>query len=186
MRLILTSRAYQLSSTTKPTNEKDHRYYSHYYVRRLQSEALHDAIYAFTGVPDAFDGYPLGLRAVQIPDPNVRTALLSAFARPERLTACACERSNDVTLVQTLHLLGSDETARKIRAANGRLSELLKSKKSDAELIDELTLTALARLPNDRERTLLLAHVESHGNRAEAFQDCMWAMMNMKEFLFNH
>ena len=91
-----------------------------------------------------------------------------------------------MTLVQTLHLLGSDDTARKILAANGRLTELLKSKRADAELLDELTLAALARLPNERERKLFMAHLESSRGRTEAFQDCMWVQLNMKEFLFNH
>ncbi len=186
MRLILNSRAYQLGSQTKPANEKDLRFYSHYYVRRLQSEVLHDAIYTVTGIPDSFDGYPVGLRAVQIPDPSVRSPLLAVFGRPERITACACERSSDVTLVQTLHLLGSDENVRKISAANGRLMELLKSKKSDTELMDELMLVTLARLPNDRERKLFMSHLDSGRGRAAAFQDCLWALVNTKEFLFNH
>ena len=88
MRLILNSRAYQLSSTTKPTNEKDQRFYSHYYVRRLPSEVLHDAIYTVTGIADAFDGYPAGLRAVQIPGPRREVEVpdgLPAFGTHHRL-----------------------------------------------------------------------------------------------------
>jgi hypothetical protein len=185
MRLILNARAYQLSSTTKPANEKDLRFYSHYYARRLHSEVLHDAIYTLTGVPDQFDGYPLGLRAVQIPDPSVRSPLLAVFGRPERLTACACERSSEVTLVHTLHLLGSDDQIRKIRAANGRLMELLKSKRADAELMDELMMVALARLPKDSERKAFMPHLARRG-RTEGFEDYMWALLNTKEFLFNH
>ncbi len=185
MRLILNARAYQLSSKTKPANEKDHRFYSHYYAHRLPSEVLHDAIYTLTGVPDQFDGYPLGLRAVQIPDPSVRSPLLAVFSRPERITACACERSSDVTLVHTLHLLGSEENTRKIRAADGRLAALLKSKKADAEVIDELTLVAWGRLPRDGERKVFMGYLERPG-RSEGFEDCMWALLNTKEFLFNH
>ena len=185
MRLILTSRAYQLSSMTKPANEKDLRFYSHYYARRLQSEVLHDAMYTLTGIPDQFDGYPLGLRAVQIPDSSVRSPLLAVFGRPERITACACERSSDVTLVHTLHLLGSDESVRKIRAARGRLAELLKTKKTDAELMEELMMVALARLPKDHERKAFMPHLERRG-RPEGFEDYVWALLNTKEFLFNH
>jgi Protein of unknown function (DUF1553) len=185
MRLILNSRAYQLSSKTKPAYEKDHRFYSHYYARRLQSEVLHDAIYTLTGVPDQFDGYPLGLRAVQIPDPSVRSPLLTVFSRPERITACACERNSDVTLVHTLHLLGSDENLRKIRAVDGRLMTLLKSKKTDAELMDELMLVAFGRLPRDAERKVLMTHLAA-GGRNQAFEDFMWALLNTKEFVFNH
>ena len=97
MRQILNSRTYQLSSATRPGNEKETRFYSHYYARRFPAEVIHDAIYTLTGIPDQFDGYPLGLRAVQIPDTSVKSsALLAVFGRPERLTACACERNGEI------------------------------------------------------------------------------------------
>jgi hypothetical protein len=189
MRLILNSRAYQLSSTTKPANEKDQRFFSHYYARRLPSEVIHDAIYTVTGVPDQFDGYPLGLRAVQVPDPSVKSRLLAIFGRPERITACACERSSEVNLTHTLFLIG-DNITQKIRASDGRFGQMAKSKKSDPELMDEFMMTALGRLPKDAERKTFMNHVaqRSHefGGRAEAFEDLMWALLNTKEFLFNH
>jgi hypothetical protein len=185
MRLILNSRAYQLSATTGSANEKDQRFYSHYYVRRLPAEVLHDAIYTLTGVPDRFDGYPLGMRAVQIPDPNVRTPFFAVFGRSERLTPCACERSNDVTLVHTLHLLGSDPNARKISAADGRLAPLVKSKMTDTELMDELMMIAFGRTPTDRERSVFMRYREGR-SREEAFESYMWALLNTKEFVFNH
>ena len=189
MRLILNSRAYQLSSTTRSTNEKDRRYYSHYYARRLSSEVLHDAIHAVTGIADAFDGYPAGLRAVQIPDPTVKSRFLSVFSRPERLTACACERASEVTLTHTLHLL-SDNITNKIHSAEGRLAQMLKTKKSDSELLDEIMMLALARLPKDAERQAFMTHLEQRraepGGRQEAFEELMWALLNTKEFVFNH
>ncbi len=189
MRLILNSRAYQLSSTTKPTNEKDQRFYSHYLARKLQPEVLHDAIYTLTGVADEFHGYPYGLRAVQIPDSNLKSAFFAAFGRSERLTACACERSTDVNLQHSLHLQCSSESNRKLTAPSGRVAGLLKSKKTDLELTDELFLIALGRLPKDAERSTVLTHVERHSGaegRTNAYQNIVWALMNTKEFLFNH
>ena len=190
MRLILNSRAYQLSSTTKPANEKDQRFYSHYYARRLPAEVIHDALYTLTGIPDQFEGYPLGLRAVQIPDTTLKSsALLAVFGRPERITACACERTSDVNLTHTLHLLGSDPNLQKITAAHGRLALLLKSKRTNEELTDELMMIALGRLPKDAERTAFMAHLAGRtevSRRNAAFEDLMWALMNTKEFIFNH
>lgn len=189
MRVILNSRAYQLSSTTRPTNEKDQRFYSHYYARRLSSEVLHDAIFAVTGVADAFDGYPQGLRAVQIPDPNVKSRFLSIFARPERITACACERASEVNLTHTLHLIG-DNISQKIRAGEGRLTQMLRSKRTDVELMEEIFLLTTARLPTDTDRKTFLTHLQqkqqSVGGRVEAFEDLMWVLLNTKEFIFNH
>jgi hypothetical protein len=122
---------------------------------------------------------------VQIPDPSVRSQFFAVFGRPERLTACACERSSDVTLVHTLHLLGSDETGRKISAADGRLTALMKLKKTDAELMDELSLVAWGRLLRESERAAFLPHLQ-RGARSAGFEDFMWALLNTKEFVFNH
>src|SRR4030095_10120848 len=93
MRLILNTRAYQLSSATLEANQTDTRFYSHYYARRLPAEVLLDAISTATGVPERFDGYPVGVRAVQVPDPGSASYFLRAFGRSERVTACACERT---------------------------------------------------------------------------------------------
>ncbi|MSQ93456.1 MAG: DUF1549 domain-containing protein [Gemmataceae bacterium] len=189
MRLILNSRAYQLSSTTKSTNEKDQRFYSHYLARKLQPEVLHDAIYSLTGVADEFHGHPYGMRAVQIPDTAMKSSFFAAFGRPERLTACACERFTDVNLQHSLHLQCSSESNRKLTATYGRLAGMLKSKKTDQELTDELFLIAVGRLPKDTERATCLAHVQSHteaDRRTSAYQNIVWALMNTKEFLFNH
>src|SRR5262249_37764828 len=104
MRLILNSRAYQLDSATLRGNEQDHSFYSHYYPRRLPAEVLLDAVCQATGVPESFTGYPLGTRAIQLPDPGTASYFLTLFGRSDRVTACACERSDDVTLPQLLHL----------------------------------------------------------------------------------
>jgi hypothetical protein len=191
MRLILNSRAYQLSSTTKLANERDQRFYSHYYARRLQAEVIHDAIFTVTGTADQFDGYPHGLRAVQIPDSTVKSKFLSIFPRSERITACACERPNDVNLTHTLHLLGGDNMMQKIRGADGRLGQLLKMAKTNAELMDEIAMVTLSRLPTSIERKAFTTHLQirlqsSPTGRVEAFEDYLWALLNTKEFVFNH
>ena len=116
IRLILNSRAYQLSSATKRANERDTRFYSHYYARRLPAEVMLDAISQATGVPDKFDGYPLGIHATQVPDPAVKSYFLGLFGRSERLTACACERNSEVTLPQLLHMNGGTTIGQKLNA----------------------------------------------------------------------
>jgi hypothetical protein len=186
IRLILNSRTYQLSAATKPGNAKDHRFYSHYYARRLPAEVLLDALCQATGVPERFDGYPLGVRAAQVPDPAVKSYFLSVFGKSERLTACACERNSDVTLVHTLHLLNNDGgVASRLRASDGRLAELLKAKLLDGALVEELFLTALGRLPTESERRTIETRMDPR-NRDEVFHDLFWALLNTKEFAFNH
>lgn len=190
MRLILNSRVYQLSAATKPGNEKDTCFYSHYYARRLPAEVMLDAISQCTGVPDRFEGYPLGIRAVQVPDPAVKSYFLGLFGRSERITACACERNNEVTLSQILHLNAGVTLAQKLKAAEGRLPALLKMKMSDLELIDEIFMIGLARLSKADERRIvegMLQRRDADGpSREEVFQDLFWALLNTKEFAFNH
>lgn len=129
MRLILNSRTYQLSARTVRGNETDTRFYSHYYARRLPAEVMADAISSATGVPDRFDGFPVGMRAVQVPEPTVSSYFLTLFGRSERVTACACERSGEVTLPQLLHLQNGEEMTKKIQHPEGRLKELITSAK---------------------------------------------------------
>ena len=189
MRVILQSRTYQLSSIPTKSNLTDTRFHSHAYARRLPAEVLLDALSQSTGVPERFDGYPLGLRAVQVPDPTVKSYFLGLFGKSERLTACACERNNDVTLPQLLHMGGGATIPEKLRSGNGRLVELLKSKSGDRELTDEIFLSTLSRLPTAAERASFEAESPTGADsvsREEAFRDLFWALLNTKEFAFQH
>jgi hypothetical protein len=186
MRLILNSRTYQLSSKTTPANEKDTRFYSHYYARRLPAEVLLDALARSTGVPDRFPGYPEGLRAVQLPDPSLKSYFLSLFGRSERITACACERNGDVTMPQLLHLQNGDALVHKIGSPQGRLAALLHSKMSDGQIVEDLFLATLCRLPTAAERTAIERSFAEGDSREVVLRDVFWALLNSKEFAFNH
>jgi hypothetical protein len=185
MRVILNSRTYQLSSATRSGNETDSRFYSHYYARRLPAEVMLDAICDTTGVPEKFDGYPLGVRAVQVPDPGTASYFLRLFGRSERVTACACERTGDVTLPQVLHLVGGDMTVNwRLGDRNGWLSKQLAAEKDDGKLLDALFLRTLARKPTAAEREKVTRLLKDHP-RDDLFRDLFWAVLNSKEFLFN-
>lgn len=187
MRLMVNSRSYQLSSQTRRENKNDHRFFSHYYARRLPAEVMLDAISSATGVPDQFPGYPEGLRAIHLPEPGVGSYFLSLFGRSDRVTACACERSGEVTLPQLLHLANGDELIRKIRAAEGRLAKLLSSPETeDAAVIAELFHASLGRPPREKEDAAVRETLAADSNREEVFRDLFWALLNTKEFAFNH
>ena len=183
MRLILTSRAYALSSQTQPGNETETRFYSHYYARRLPAEVLSDAITSATCVPTKFDGYPLGLRAIQLPDSQVGSYFLSLFGRSDRVTACACERKGEVTLPQLLHLHNGDELQRQITASDGHLAGLLKGT-DDRAATDSLFAITMQRKATDAEFSAVQKQLGT--DRAAAFADVFWALLNAKEFAFNH
>jgi hypothetical protein len=185
MRLILNSRSYQLSSETLPGNEMDRKFYSHYYARRLPAEVMSDAVSAATGVPDEFKGYPVGTRAVQLPEPGVASYFLTLFGRSDRVTACACERNAEVTLPQLLHLQNGEDITRKIRSVDGRLAALLKEN-DDKKVVESLFLATLARDPRREEVNAILQMLAGGDPREDIFRDLFWALLNSKEFAFNH
>jgi hypothetical protein len=185
MRVILNSRTYQLTSATRPGNESDSRFYSHYYARRLPAEVLLDAICQATGVPEKFDGYPEGVRAVQVPDPGVNSYFLRMFGRPERVTACACERAGDVTMPQLLNLQNGHLLADKAAARGAALPRLLEAEKDDDRVTEELFLWTLSRPPTADERRAVKAALAADA-RGPVFADLLWALLNSKSFAFNH
>jgi hypothetical protein len=185
IRIILNSETYQRDSATNPGNATDTRFYSHYYARRLPAEVLLDAISCATGVPEKFDGYPLGVRAVQIPDPVSASPFLKMFGSSERVTACACERNGDVTLPQILKVINAEGLNTKLNDANGALVKLLAEEKDDAKVVEELFLRFLGRKPGADEAKRV-SEAKGAGSRDEFFRDLAWALANSKEFVFNH
>ncbi len=186
IRTIMNSRTYQLSSRPNSFNEQDDKYFSHAALRLLSAEQLLDTISQVTGSPERFAGLPLGMRAAELPDGEFYHRFLRAFGQPQRSSACECEREGDSTLTQALHLIGGRVVHNKLRSADGRVQTLAASNKSDSELIDELYLAALSRFPRDDERQLGLAHFQSTADRRQALEDLTWAVINSKEFLFQH
>jgi hypothetical protein len=183
MRVILQSRTYQLSSATRPGSAMDTRFYSHHYARRLPAEVLLDALSQCTGVSDTFAGYPAGVRAIQLPDPGLKSYFLALFGRSERVTACACERSGEVTMPQLLHLQNGESVVQKIRDPKGRLAKLLLDKKPEPEVIEELFLATLSRPPAEAELAAVRKALAEAGE--EGYRDLFWALVNSKEFSFN-
>ena len=185
MRLILNSRTYQLGSETLPANRSDDRFYSHFIARRLPAEVMLDAISDAVDAPESFPGHPLGLRAVQLPEPGVNSYFLSVFGRSDRVTACACERTGEVTLPQLLLLNNGESLLQKLQSSDGRLARLLRET-DETRVVDELFLSALSRPPTapDRER-VALARKEAPSREA-FYLDLFWALLSTKEFSFNH
>ena len=186
VRDICNSRTYQLSTRTNETNATDNRNFSHAMVRRIRAEVLLDCISRVTDTPNKFKGLPLGARAVQIADGNTTNYFLTTFGRATRATVCSCEVKMEPNLSQALHLLNGDTTQQRIR--QGKLVEnQLKDKKEPRDIIRTLYLSTLSREPTDMEMEKLLAAVpEDPKARREALEDIFWALLNSKEFIFNH
>lgn len=188
MRLILQSETYQRSSQTLAENAADRRFYSRYFPRRMRAEVLLDAISQVTGTPTEFKGYAPGWRALQLPDSNVDSYFLKSFGRPQRLLTCECERTNEPSMVQVLHITNGDTINQKLAAKGSRVEQLLAAKTPDDKIVEDAYLSALSRQPTDAEKQQLVSEL-GQGPAAEkrqAIEDLYWSLLSGKEFLFNH
>jgi hypothetical protein len=187
IRVIVASRVYQLSSTPNATNQHDELNYSRALFKRPPAEVLLDMVCQTTGVAERFNGMPPGTRAVQLWDSKATHYFLKVFGRPERLSACECERLHDPSVAQVLHLLNSPEIHAKISHDAGFVAKLVKREANDEKLIEELYLNFYSRLPSDQEEKIALAYLTAHkDNRREAVEDLAWTLLNSLEFVFNH
>lgn len=205
IRTVTRSAAYQRASKASPANAADDRFYSRYLLRRLPAEVILDAYSDVTGVPTAFNqlksaggdavtpttSYPLGTRAMQLPDSLAVSRFLEAFGRPERVATCSCERTADASVGQALHLNNGQTLNEKLRSGTSIVARWVDQKLTDREVVDRLFLAALSRSPTVEERDrfvgiLAEAGRESPAARREALEDFAWAVLTGREFLFNH
>jgi hypothetical protein len=185
VRDICLSRTYQLSTQANPSNVSDTRNYARSYVRRIKAELLLDCLSQVTETKNKFPGLPLGARAVQIADGRVSTYFLSTFGRATRDTVCSCEVKLEPTLSQSLHLLNGDTTTQRIMNGN-LIGQRLAAKKAPAEIIEELYVRCLSRRPSAEERAKLEGVVTAETDKKKALDDVFWALLNSREFMFNH
>ncbi len=188
IRTICNSSAYQLSAFPNEYNLKDKQNFSRYYPKRLTAESLYDGFHQVTNTTQNYSGVPAGTRSVQLPDATVGTYFLKVFGQPQADTACECERSQEANLAQSLHLLNSSEVQTKISSGAGRAVTLANQKdRPHEEKIGELYRWVYSRQPDAEELKIALGHIEKNKDDVKiAYEDILWALINTKEFLFNH
>ncbi|APZ93996.1 DUF1549 domain-containing protein [Fuerstiella marisgermanici] len=185
VRDICTSRTYQLSTQTNPSNETDHTNFAHAELRRLRAEVMLDCITQVTSTVDKFAGLPVGARAVHIADGNTSTYFLTTFGRAKRESVCSCEVQMEPNLSQALHLMNGTTVNSKIQQG-GLIPAMLKEGKTPAEVITELYLRCFTRKPTEAEMAKLLAVTAEDENPQQPLEDIFWSLLNSREFLFNH
>jgi hypothetical protein len=191
VKTIAKSRTYQLSALPNEFNKHDKQTFARYYPKRLAAEVLLDAVCQVTDSPTQFNGIPTDRfapkRAIMLPDESFNSYFLDVFGRPQRISACECERVSEANLAQALHLLNSDEIQQKLSRAGGRADTLANAKdtRADADKIKELFLWAFGREPTSDDLSAALAHIEKHKtNKKAAYENILWALINTKEFVF--
>ncbi len=188
IRTICRSNTYQLSSMPNDYNGSDKQNFSRYYPRRLSAEVLYDAFHQVTGSSQAFGGMPAGTRALQLADSSGGPYFLQVFGQPKGDTACECERSMDANLAQSLHLLNGKEIQEKIAGDAGRAAALAKdTARSHEERMTELYRWVFGRDPNASEMETAVSYLKrNEENPRLGYEDILWALINTKEFQFNH
>jgi len=183
LRLVLNSRAYQLRD--RDGNDKsDDKYFAHARPRLMSAEQLLDAVCDVSGVPEHYAGWPLGTRAIQLPDGDAEHPFLKAFGQPARELPCECERDGESNLTQALQLVSGLTLHEKLREPNNRIGDLLAKGAGEKEMLEELYLAALGRSPRASELEAAHEHLAKAGDARRGLEDLFWALLNSPEFLF--
>ncbi len=185
VREICNSRTYQRSTQRNDSNLTDEKNFAHANLRRIQAESLLDTISVVTDTKDKFNGLPTGSRAVQIADGGYSTYFLTTFGRATRETPCSCEVKMEPTLSQALHLLNGDTVNQKIKTG-GVIEKLMKDKPKLEDRISDLYIRCFARRPTPEEVAKVTKALAIEPDPKKAMEDLFWALLNSREFLFNH
>ncbi|HEX4142587.1 MAG TPA: DUF1549 and DUF1553 domain-containing protein [Pirellulales bacterium] len=200
VRLIVESHAYQLSAMPNDCNEVDRQNFSRFYPSRMTAEVLLDAVDQLAGAHSDFADMPSGTHAIALPDSSYSDSsyFLSVFGRPDGASVCECERVQSSSLAQSLYLMNGKEIKAKLAANGGRADLLAKDARPVEEKIAELYLAAFSRAPNADEVSAATAYlarvpldaqgkpVDAQRAAQQAYEDLLWAIINTKEFLYNH
>lgn len=185
IRTIATSEAYGLSSATVPGNERDQRLFSHQMSRPLTAHQMADALAQATDVPNVY-GTAGARLAIRVNDPAAPSAILDAFGRCTRAAACSTVQTPQLSLKQALLLIGGDIIESKVANLNGYLTSALKLELEPEELIENLYMRTICRPPTPEEASRWAAELKQAPSLPEAAEDLFWALLNSREFAFNH
>ena len=153
----------------------------------MTAEQILDAICQVTGIPQVYGKLPVGTRATQLPSPEDAPSFLHVYGKPKRETSCDCERETGSNLTQFLILANGSLLNDKVTHARNRFRLQMSKGWSDEQIVLDVYLAAYSRLPTDEEKKTALEYVtEQVKNRREAHEDIQWAILNSKEFLFQH
>jgi hypothetical protein len=196
-RLILNSRTYQTSSSPHPLSRKGGIHFAHYNARRLTAEQVLDALATVTetkrgdlgnfGRPTLapITSIPGDVKAISISDGSAECTIASFLGRPARATGFESERGTQLDRDYVEFLANSTEVATAI-SRSPRIKRLIEANKSDAEIVEELFLTALSRFPRESEKAKMEDYLaQKKSSRAEAVKDVMWAVLNANGFVLN-
>lgn len=187
-RALLLSDAFSKASGEDSSDENvlpSNPYFASYSIRRMAAEPLMDAISDVTGVPTKLktgdEERSEVNSAMRMPGVPKKPGFLTTFGKPNRLLVCECERSNQISLGQSLAMANGVEVRDKLTSTSNRLSALVGM--GNREAVEELFLTSLCRHPSDREIQVAVEMLNGAADKRMALEDLLWALLNSKEFM---
>ncbi|MEM6366213.1 MAG: DUF1553 domain-containing protein, partial [Planctomycetota bacterium] len=200
MRTILQSETYQRDSLPLPENAEEFKYFSRYYPRRLMAEVLLDCIDQTLQTHTRFDRiafigsdvqkttlYPVGTRAIELYDAAIESYFLKTFGRNPREITCDCERSDEPSMVQVLHMSNGTTINEKVTSQDGLLARCLEQSVAPEVVLRDLFERAICRSPEPDELDVLLQTMAEYGDdERTALGDVAWSILTSTEFTFNH
>ncbi len=193
MKTILNSRAYQLSGkAAKGWSASTDRPFGRRVVRRMSAEQAWDAISSVVGVPQSYkvtyaDKKAANVMQTRSPQ-DVEKADKAVFKVVQSFGQCdryAIEATRKPTMVQAALLMNDKAVRDKVKAVKGgRLDALLHAEpvKSNADIVTELYLAALSRMPQDGELAMGVELLREY--REQGAEDLVWVLINRLDFLF--
>ncbi|HEY1860086.1 MAG TPA: DUF1549 domain-containing protein [Gemmataceae bacterium] len=177
-RTVCNSQTYQRQIRLGESSEQ-HLHFAAAYPKRLPADALWESLANVLGHLSngpAPAGPYAGLRR----GPQGLEGLFKAeFDFDPSLKADEIEGS----ISQALLLMNNPALNQRMQARGTTLlGRLLSSYKEDDEALRMVYLKTLARKPTDKERDKCRDYIAKVGNRAEAFEDILWALINSTEF----
>ena len=124
-----------------------------------------------------------GLKPADIDGMSLRT-----FGRNQRMITCECERSDEPSMVQVLHMSNGDTVNEKLKTAENAIAKLQARSLPPEEMLTEAYLSALSRYPTPDESARILSVLEesAEADRRIVWEDIYWGILSSREFLFNH
>jgi hypothetical protein len=206
---IMKSSAYQLS-TQFPGEWKDQ--YAPYYARRfarvMTGPEVADNLAHVTGVPYNFTWAGDNMtRVKQLASPgdvnpaqrvggvndlggegtvegNSIKAIMQSFFQSTRETPALL--TNRPSAVQAMLMMTAPTVVERVASKPGsRIQNLFSSGRTNEQVVEELFLASLSRLPRPAETEVAL-RILAEGDRLEAAEDIAWVLLNSVEFLLNH
>lgn len=183
---IFQSSVFRLSALPAHELDSEAVYATHFQPRRLSAEQMLDAVDLASGTREKFPDVPLGYRASGLPDVGFASRFLDVFGRPKRVVVCECERATGASMSQALLLMSGSQLQRKVSDPAGRVARLVAEKAPVGSIVEELYLASLCRKPDKDELKAAIDAVAQAGNIREGAEDLLWALLNCREFQFNH